>query len=127
MNRGSTFALRRSTLEFCLGGQSSLEIAADAQETGSLQAGPGRNLAVFAGVAAGLQVQASLETTLGQMAPPKSGHPLRMPSESGGIPGRVHLWEVPFALMLSPGWLDLVLIGGATLLLVWDAQTKWIK
>ena len=24
---------------------------------------------------------------------------------SGGIPGRVHFWEVPFALMLSPGWL----------------------
>ena len=45
----------------------------------------------------------TLETTLGQMAPPKSGHPLSMPPESGGIPGRVHFWEVPFALMLSPG------------------------
>ena len=38
------------------------------------------------------------------MAPPKSGHPLRMPPESGGIPGRVHFWEVPYVLMLSPGW-----------------------
>jgi len=46
---------------------------------------------------------ATLETTSGQMAPPKSGLPLRMPSGSGGIPGRVHFWEVPFALMLSPG------------------------
>ena len=27
-----------------------------------------------------------------------------MPPESSGIPGRVHYWEVPFALMLSPGW-----------------------
>jgi len=26
-----------------------------------------------------------------------------MPPESGGIPGRVHFWEVPFALMFSPG------------------------
>jgi len=26
------------------------------------------------------------------------------PPESGGIPGRVHFWEVPFALMLSAGW-----------------------
>jgi len=38
------------------------------------------------------------------MAPLKSAHPLRMPPESGGIPGRVHFWEVPLALMLSPGW-----------------------
>ena len=45
-----------------------------------------------------------LETTLGQMAPPKSGHPLRMQPESGGIPGRGHFWKVPFAPMLSPGW-----------------------
>jgi len=28
---------------------------------------------------------AALETTLGQMAPPKSGHPLRMPPDAGGI------------------------------------------
>ena len=27
-----------------------------------------------------------------------------MPPESGGIPGRVHFGEVPFAPMLSPGW-----------------------
>ena len=46
----------------------------------------------------------TLETPSGKMAPPKSGHPLGMPPESGGIPGRVHFWEVPFALMLSPGW-----------------------
>ena len=45
-------------------------------------------------------------TTLGQMAPPKSGHPLRMPPESGSIPGRVQSWEVKFALMLSPGWVS---------------------
>ena len=31
-------------------------------------------------------------------------NPLRMPPESGHIPGRVHFWEVSFALMLSPGW-----------------------
>jgi hypothetical protein len=37
-----------------------------------------------------------LETTLGQMAPPKSEHPLRMPPESGGIPGRDHFREVLF-------------------------------
>jgi len=46
----------------------------------------------------------TLETTLVQMTPPTTGYPLRMPPESGGIPGRVHFWEVPFALMLSPGW-----------------------
>ena len=46
----------------------------------------------------------TLETTLGQMTPPESGHPLKMPPESGGIPGRAHFWQVPFALMLSPGW-----------------------
>ena len=44
------------------------------------------------------------EETLGQMAPPKSGHPLIMPPESGGIPRRDHFWEVPFALRLSSGW-----------------------
>ena len=55
---------------------------------------------------------ATLETTLGQMAPPKSGPPLRMPPESGGIPGRVHFWEVPFALMLFPGWVVGWLSGG---------------
>ena len=48
--------------------------------------------------------KATLETTLGQMAPPKSGHPLRMPPESGGIPGRTSQMWTPFALMLSPGW-----------------------
>ena len=45
----------------------------------------------------------TLETTLGQTAPPKSGHPSRMPPESGGIPGRDHFREVPSALMLSAG------------------------
>jgi len=35
------------------------------------------------------------------MAPPKVDNPL----ECHLIPGRVHFWEVPFALMLSPGWL----------------------
>ena len=34
---------------------------------------------------------------------PKSGHPLRMPTESSGMPGRVHFWEVPLALMVSRG------------------------
>ena len=34
-----------------------------------------------------------------------SGHPLRMPPQSGGILESVHFWEVPSALMLSPGWL----------------------
>jgi len=48
---------------------------------------------------------ATLEKTLGQMAPPKSGQPLRMLPESGGIPPDVHFWEVPFALMLSSGWI----------------------
>ena len=43
----------------------------------------------------------TMETTSGQMAPPKSGHSVRMPPESGGIPGRIHFWEVPSALMLS--------------------------
>ena len=28
-----------------------------------------------------------------------------MPPELGGIPGRDYYWEVPLALMLSPGWL----------------------
>ena len=46
----------------------------------------------------------TLETTLGQMAPPERGYPLSRPPESGGIPGRDHLWEVLFALVLSPGW-----------------------
>ena len=32
-----------------------------------------------------LRGEATLETTLGQMAPPKSRHPLRMPPGSGGI------------------------------------------
>ena len=27
-----------------------------------------------------------------------------MPPGSGGILGRVHFWEVPFALVLSPAW-----------------------
>ena len=40
----------------------------------------------------------TLEITLGQMPPPKGRQPLRMPPESGGVPGRVHFWEVPFAL-----------------------------
>ena len=35
---------------------------------------------------------------------PKSGHLIRMPPESGGVPGRDHSWEVPYALMLSRGW-----------------------
>ena len=34
----------------------------------------------------------------------QSGPPLRMPPDSGGIPGRVHFWEVSFALMLCSGW-----------------------
>ena len=34
------------------------------------------------------------EDTLGQMASPKSGHHLRMPPESGGIPFNVHFWKV---------------------------------
>jgi len=53
--------------------------------------------------AVGMLVTATLETTLGQMAPPKSGPPLRMLPESGGIPGRVHFWKVSFALVLYPG------------------------
>ena len=48
----------------------------------------------------------TLETTLGQMAPPKSGHSPRMPPELGGIPGRDHFWEAPSALMLCLGWLS---------------------
>ena len=47
-----------------------------------------------------------LEATSGQMAPAKSGHPLRMPPKSDGIPGRVHFVEVPFALMVYPGWVQ---------------------
>ena len=43
----------------------------------------------------------TLKTTSGQIAPPKSGHPHRMPPESGGMPGRSHFWEIQFALMLS--------------------------
>ena len=38
----------------------------------------------------GRRLHATLETTFGQMAPPTSGHPLKMPPESGSIPGRVH-------------------------------------
>ena len=51
-----------------------------------------------------LSVVSTLETTLGQMAPRQSGHPHRMLPESGGIPGCVHFWGVPFARMLSLGW-----------------------
>ena len=47
------------------------------------------------------------------MAPPQGGYPLGMPPESGGIPGRNHIWEVPFALMLSPGWMHKVPAGAA--------------
>ena len=53
-------------------------------------------------VEAHIKHNSTLETTLGQMAPPQSGNPLRMPPDSGGIPGQI--WKVPFALMLSPGW-----------------------
>jgi len=37
------------------------------------------------GTTAACLVPATLETSLGQMAPPKSGRPLRMPPDSGGI------------------------------------------
>ena len=54
----------------------------------------------------GLRVSVTiLETTLGKMAPPTSGHPLEMPPESSSILGLVHCKVVPFALMmLASGW-----------------------
>ena len=58
------------------------------------------------------QEHPTLKTTSGQIAPPTSGHPLRMPPGSGGIPGRVHFLEVPFDLMLSLGWLRADLMPG---------------
>jgi len=47
-------------------------------------------------------LNATLETTSGPMASPQKC-PRTMPPEPVGIPGRVHFWEVSFALMLCLG------------------------
>jgi hypothetical protein len=47
---------------------------------------------------------ATLETTLGRMVPPKSGRVQESHLMQVAFYGVVHFWEVPFALMLSPGW-----------------------
>ena len=47
----------------------------------------------------------TLETTLGQMAPPKSGRVQEYHLIHVAFSGGNHFWEVPFALTLCPGWL----------------------
>ena len=60
----------------------------------------------------------TLETALGQMAPPKSGRVQECHLNQVAFQGVAHFWEMKLALMLSPWW-----FGGVN----WTAapERKW--